>query len=175
MFTLFFDRHAEGQIVFFARGLSSALSPPSFTDRSGDFLSCFIDSSDVCQRLARGNQTQSTSRLVVSLSAVQSLFSLMDQVLELQRLSSRTAFLKSTARSGSHGGLHCVACGKRQNSSSKKTSITKLSKLRFLAELHTFIEHVSSIIINSVKQASGNVFHLVTLVGSLRPSDSKRK
>ena len=38
----------------------------------------------------------------------------------------------------------------------KETSITKLSKLRFLAGLHTFIEHVSihSVIINSVTCSS---------------------
>ena len=69
-----------------SRSPCSRWSPPSFTDRKGDFLSCFIDSNVVCQRLARGNQTHRPRDSWSAFSAVESLFSLIDQVLGLQRL-----------------------------------------------------------------------------------------
>ena len=79
--------------------------------------------------LVRRNQATSTTRPPDPWSAVRTLSSLTDQVLELHRL--------------------------------------RVSTLRFLAELHIFIEHVSSLTVSSVTRTFGDDVHLVTLVGNL--------
>ena len=75
--------------------LSSVLSPAlirrspqcCFHGSEGDFLGYFIDSKFVCHRLARAQESStSTSRPRDSWSAVRSLSNLTDQILDLHRL-----------------------------------------------------------------------------------------
>ena len=90
---VFFDRHVEGWISIFVRGLHVALIG-AFTSilhgSESDLLSCFIDSNVVCQHHARGIKHINLSIPRDSwstLSAVQSLSNLTDQVLELHCLN----------------------------------------------------------------------------------------
>ena len=137
VFTLFFDRHAEGWAVFFVRGLSSRQFTPSVSRIGrGDFLSCFSDSRNVvCQRLFRGNKTHRPRDSWSAFSAVESLFSLIDQVhrAPTSLVSNSVAQVRCKVRLTRQTPL----CRVRHELIIRETSITKLSKLRFLADLVT--------------------------------------